>query len=499
MLRFFTAFITLLLSTTSAYATDPFTAAVTIFTKVGMFFGGGALLGAAILLGTIALATKALKRRQQQRRQGGISGTLLTKEGSSIAIPVVYGKRRIAGHRSHIASDGDNNANLHLVETLCEGPIEHLEKIYFNDELVATSNVSSGSNANNFTLESEYSGKLEIYFYDGSQTTEAGQTIPGFNDSDNTKVGNNIAYVYLKLIWDEDVYGAGVPVITYLLKGKKVPAIGSAPTSTLTYSDNPARCIYDMLTNTLYGKSIPYTLLDTTTFNNAKNYCDETVDKTASDSTQVTRYKCNAVIDTDQSVLNNLEDLLTSCRAGLITGDKYKLLVDEPVTASGVSIDDDNIVGPINYLQANKKTLLNTLRISFPDEATAFNYQENITVVDSATLITNDGLTLKRDLELPATTDKAMVERIATEEINQSRQSGVIEVEVDASMIDLAVGDVVSFTNSTLGQTNKLYRILQTIVKPDHKIALNMREYDTNVYWDNNQTIITNNKDDTDH
>ena len=102
-------------------------------------------------------------------------------------------------------------------------------------------------------------------------------------------------------------------------------------------------------------------------------------------------------------------------------------------------------------------------------------------------------------MELPHTTNKEMVERIATEELNQSRQSGIVEVDVDPSLLDLTVGDVVTFTNTTLGQTNKTYRILQTVVKPDHRISLNMREYDTNVYWENNQTVITNNKDDTDH
>ena len=462
------------------------------------------IVGAIVIVGTVALATRALKRKQQQRR--GASGILLTRSGTNSSIPVVYGQRRISGHRTHISSDGSDNANLHLVETLCEGPIEHLDKVYFNDELVATSTQSSGSNANaNWNYESEYSGKAEIYFYDGSQTAEASQTIPGFNDSDNTKVGNKVAYVYLKLSWDEDVYGSGAPTTTYLLKGKKVPAIGgvesNSGSASLSYSDNPARVIYDYLSNSLYGKSIPTSLLDSTTFTNAQNYCNENVNKTASDSTQVTRYKCNAYVDTEQSVLDNLEELLTTCRAGLVTGDTYKLIVDEPVTATGVNIGDDNIISNINYLQANKKTLLNSMRVTFPDEASEFNYQENVTVVQSSTLqnSSNDNIVLKKDLELPHTTDKAMVERIATEEINQSRQSGIVEVEVDPSLIDLTVGDVVTFTNTTLGQTNKTYRILQTIVKPDHKITLNMREYDTNVYWDNNKNIITNNKDDTDH
>tara|TARA_R100000231_G_scaffold119459_1_gene89542 strand:- start:1516 stop:2982 length:1467 start_codon:yes stop_codon:yes gene_type:complete len=463
------------------------------------------IVGAVVIVGTVALATRALTRKQSQR-QRSTGGTLVTKSGTSVSIPVVYGKRRMGGHRSHISSDGTDNVNLHLVESLCEGPIEHLEKVFFNDELVATSTQSSGSNANaNWNYESKYNSTVEIYFYDGSQTAEAGQTIPGFNDSDNTRVGNKVAYVYLKLTWDEDVYGSGAPNITYTIKGKKVPAIGGVESNdagaSLTYSSNPARCIYDYLTNSLYGKSIPKDLLDTTTFNNAKTYSDETVAKTASDATAVTRYECNAYIDTQQSVLNNVEELLTTCRAGLITGDKYKLIVDEPVSASGVAINDDNIIGDINYLQANKKTLLNSLRVTFPNEDSTFNFQEDVVTVQSTTLqnSSNDNIVLKQDMELPNTTNKEMVQRIATEEINQSRQSGIVEVEVDPSLINLTVGDVVTFTNTTLGQTNKTYRILQTVIKPDHRIGLNMREYDTNVYWDNNKNIITNNKDDTDH
>ena len=144
--------------------------AVAVATAVGAIFGGGAILGAIIVVGTVALATKALKRKQA-KQQRGISGVLVTKSGSSVTIPVVYGRRRIAGHRTHLSSDGTNNANLHIVETLCEGPIEHLEKVFFNDELVATATSSSGSNANaNWTYESAYSGKAEIYFYDGSQS-----------------------------------------------------------------------------------------------------------------------------------------------------------------------------------------------------------------------------------------------------------------------------------------------------------------------------------------
>lgn len=481
-------------------------AAISAATAVGTFLGfagvAATIVGAIVVVGTVALATKAIKKKQQQRQaqQSSISGVLVTKAGTSSPIPVVYGERRLAGTRIFVDSEGSKNNYLHVVEALCEGPIEGCSEILLADEVVAT----SSDNGANWSVVSEYSSLLDLKFFDGSQSAAISGTVLGRSIHSNWPsgaVGNNVAYVYLVVQFDQDKFGGGLPALTYRIKGKKVPQIGSDHNSTLSYTQDPARIIYDYLVNPVYGKSIPYTLLDTTTFNAASTYNNQTVNKSASDSTQVTRYTCNAYLDTSVSLLENLEELMTTCRAGLITGDTYKLIQDKPTTPLSVTIGDDNIVGNIQYIQANKKTLLNHLRAKFPDSDSDFNFQENISIVESQTLqnASNDGLKLSKDIELQHTTDKFMVDRILTEEINQARQSGIIEVKVDPSMIDLAVGDVVKFTNSTLGQTNKLYRIIQTVVQPDHSITLNMREYDTNVYWDNNKSIITNNKDDTDH
>lgn len=495
-------------------------AAISAATAVGTFITAGALVGTAaaivgaiVVIGTVALATKALKKRQQAKlNSAGQSGStiasaLVTKTGSSVPIPLVYGERRMSGQRVFLASDGDKNKYLHVIESLTEGPIEGITAIYFNDELAAT----SSDNGASFTWESNYDTYAQILVKDGTQTaalnTETlsldGESVAIHTDwAGSTKVGNNTSYVYMVMKWDQDKFGSGLPNITFLVKGKKVPAIGSAYNSTLSYTDEPARIIYDYMVNPDYGKGIPHALLDATSFNSAATYNSQTVDKTSTDSTQVTRYTCNAYIDTSTSMLENLESLLTTMRGGIITGDTYKLIQDKPKSTSGVvHINDDRIIGSIKFLQGSKKTLMNGLRAKFPDKEGDFNYQENITIVDSPTLqgSSYDGVKLQQDIELEHTTDKAAVERILTEEINQSRQSGILEVEIDPSNIDLTVGDIVKFSNTTLGQTEKLYRITRTVLKPDHRLELNMREYDANVYWDNNKGIITNNKDDTDH
>ena len=476
------------------------------------------IVGAVVIVGTVALATRAIKRARQRRLAeagaagagaGGstIASALVTKTGSSVPIPLVYGQRRISGARVFLGSDGDQNKYLHLIESLCEGPIEGMTEIYFNDELAA----SSTDNGATWTWESNYDTYAEIIFKDGSQTaalnTETislnGDTVGIHADwAGTTKIGKDTAYMYMVLRWDQDKFGGGLPNITYIIKGKKIPAIGSDWNSTLSYSNEPARVLYDYLINPNYGKGIPYTLIDAASFNAGATYNNEQVATSATDATLTTRYTCNAYVDTAQPLIENVEDFLTTMRGGLITGDKYQLIQDRPrSTAGAVHINDDKIIGDIRYLQANKKTLMNALRAKFPDKETPFNYQENITIVESPVLqgAAYDGLKLKQDLELPYTSDKYMVERILTEEINQSRQSGVLEVTIDPSNIDLTVGDVVKFSNTTLGQTEKFYRITRTLLKPDHTLELNLREYDDNVYWDNNTGIIVNNKDDTDH
>ena len=97
------------------------------------------------------------------------------------------------------------------------------------------------------------------------------------------------------------------------------------------------------------------------------------------------------------------------------------------------------------------------------------------------------------------TTSGTMVERLLTEEINQSRQSGILNIVTTTQLMETTVGDIVSFTNDTLGQSGKLYRIIGQVLTSEHNMELSLKEYDPNVYWDNNPNIIIDNKNDTNY
>ena len=100
---------------------------------------------------------------------------------------------------------------------------------------------------------------------------------------------------------------------------------------------------------------------------------------------------------------------------------------------------------------------------------------------------------LEANIPLPFTKTASVVEQILIEEINQSRQSHMIQLKCTVEAIDLQVGDKVTVTNSTFGITNKEFRVMSTVVEPSSEVTLSLREYDSAVYG---SSIITNARND---
>ena len=468
--------------------------AIAVFTAVGSFLGfvgtAAVIVGAVVTIGALYLAQKLLAPEM-----ASIKGTLLNKEGSSSPIPVVYGERRLGGHRTFLQTNGSENKKLHLIFTLCEGPIHAIDKIWFNDELAA----SSADGGTTWTFHNGYSGKLYIEAYKGNQTTASAALVAENVGWTSAHVGRGLAYLYLRLTYDSEVYDSGLPEITATIRGKTV--YNPLTNTNNVFTKNPALIINDYMTNSFYGKGIPQSLIRLDKLQEAYNYYEETV--TNSDATTEKRYQINGVIDTEQKMFDNLQELLLACRSSIVTAEQYQLLPDRALPTDNIyHITDDLIVGNITYLQANKRSLLNEARAKFPDEKDAdYNYKENFVIVKSPTLqsASYDGVKLKSDVEMRHTTSGTMVERILTEEINQSRQSGILNIITTTQLMETTVGDIVSFTNDTLGQNGKLYRIIGQVLTADHNMELSLKEYDPLVYNDNSGIqIIINNKNDTD-
>ena len=286
---------------------------------------------------------------------------------------------------------------------------------------------------------------------------------------------SGVAYLYTRLKYDQDVFAGGIPVITADVKGVKVYDPRSATTA---WSDNPALCIRDYLTNARYGRAIPASMIDEASFIAAANYCDETVTKGGSSAK---RYTLNGVVDTGRTSLEVIREMLTACRGMLVfTGGVYRLLIDKPETAA-FAFTEDNIIGAWSISLGDKTNTYNRVQANFFNPARA--WQPDIATIDSTTLRTQDnGLLLEREITLPFTSDEATAKQIATINLNQSRQQVLTEFTATIAGLRCEVGDVVTITHTTPGWSSKKFRILRMALQNNDEVRVTALEYDETVY-----------------
>ena len=168
--------------------------------------------------------------------------------------------------------------------------------------------------------------------------------------------------------------------------GRRVADITSSSGSTAydseseAYSTNPAEILLDYLRNPRYGKGLKNTDIDWDSFLIAKNKYNTVVTYTDGGQTGpiITN---NTVLDTGQSLFNNVKTLLMGCRSYLpYSQGKYKLKVEDAGNAtditSGVAtivqtFNADNIQGNITYQAIERSSKYNVVEVNFvnPDKA----------------------------------------------------------------------------------------------------------------------------------
>lgn len=448
-------------------------------------------VGTVVAAGAVAIANKLadamtpdLGTAAEFEAQGA-QGIMVNKTGSSQPIPVIYGATRTGGIRVFAHTDGTvgsgddevQNAYLHLVFVIGEGEMNKCSAIYFDGELAGSQTGTGAQDWPDSAIQSPYSGKVKMYFRPGTDSQTAISDLTSRMSSSNPRF-RGVAYAYLRLEFDSDVWKNGVPQITFDVEGKKVPATSDG--TTLSYSDNPARCVLDYLVNDRYGKGIDPSDIDLTTFASAETYCN------------TKGFETRGNVSTNGTLYANLVDLLTSCRGYIAFGNKYRLLIDQTTSTTALAITDENIVGNVEYILGDKKSTFNKMTAKFMNESTG--YKDDVKVVTSSTLVTQDnGMPLEANLPLPFTKTASVVQQILTEEINQSRQSHMVQLKCTVEAIDLQVGDKVTLTNATFGITNKEFRVMSTVVEPSSEVTLVLREYDADVYG---SSIITDARND---
>ena len=423
-------------------------------------------------------------------------GVLLNKQSNDACIPVVYGTRKVGGTRVFVETSGATNEYLYIGLVLCEGEIESVDKIWIDDKEVTwsgtlsddTSRTVASSDGNFYKADPTVEGSsaastIEVRCHYGTDSQSQCSLLGTLDSWTSNHRLRGVAYISFKFKWNQDCFG-GLPQIHALIKGKKVVAYNSSSVAqTAAHSDNPAWCLLDYLTNERYGKGIAIANIDIPSFYTASGVCD--TDVTAYGSTTIDVLDCNTVIDTSKNVIDNVKELVKGSRGYLpYTQGKYKLLVETTGSAS-ITLTEDDIIGGYALSSESKANRYNRVIVNYVNPARNYQVDEvqwpeiddsGYTSADQhATMKTADGgFLLEGRFDFPTLTSPYQALEVAEVICRRSRDSKGLTLNVAFDAYDLAIGDIVNVTLSSLGYSAKPHRVLGITFNEDYTITLNL-------------------------
>ena len=425
-------------------------------------------------------------------------GILLNKQSNDANIPVIYGERMIGGTRVFMETSGTDNEFLYMAIILSEGEINDITEIRIDDKVVTWSGDLAdntqrtvASNDANFYKDSTSYITVEPHY--GTDGQSAASLLSGLDNWGSSHKLSGLSYLALKFKWNQDTF-TGIPKVQSIVQGKKVVAYNSSSVAqTAAFSNNPAWCLLDYLTNERYGKGLAIANIDIPSFYTASGICD--TDVTAYGSTTIDVMDCNAIIDTSSPVIDNVREFLKGCRGYLpYVGGKYKLIV-ETTGSSSITITEDDIIGGYNLTSPTKNSKYNRVIISFvnPDSSYQVDEVQFPEIDDSgysaadkhAAMKTVDGgFLLEGRFDLKNITSPYQALELAEVILRRSRESLGLTINVSFSAYDLAIGDIVGVTHSSLGFSNKQFRVLGINFNADFTLGLDLMEHqDSHYTW----------------
>ncbi len=421
-------------------------------------------------------------------------------------LPVVYGSSYVGGTITDLSITSDNQ-QLYYVISICEVTSTNAGQtpdtitfgnVYYGGKLVQFTNSTSSSitgllDESTGIVDTTVAGRIEFYLYPNSSATPArgtGSAIDVMSNAnlvyqwDNTKLMSNCAFAIVKLTYSQSANVRGIEQTKFQVTNSRT---------------DTGDCFYDYLINTRYGASIPLSQIDTTSLTALTTYSNQSFAYIDSDGNPATqpRFKFNGLIDTNRTIMNNLQDMTSCCDCLLkyneVSG-KWGVIVQSPTYSVAMNINDSNMVSSITISPLDIAGSYNVVECKFPDESNqdAFNSTTfDLAQIDPALLYPNEPVN-KVSLSLPLVNNDVQAQYIATRTLKSGREDLQVAVDVNFIGLELDAGDVVTVTNSNYGWVDKLFRITklsQTFTDDGAIIVkLNLSEFNPSVYDDTSIT-----------
>ena len=340
------------------------------------------------------------------------------------------------------------------------------------------------------------SGYLSIYLYSNGSSSPANSSstaIEVMQDPalvyqwDASKLMTNCAFAIVKITYNQNASLTGLQPTKFQLTNSR---------------SSPGDCFLDYLTSTTYGAAIPLAGVDTASLDALDVYSSELMAYTPySGGTSVqTRFRFDGVIDTNQTIMNNLQIMASCCdcllRYNEILG-LWSVVVQQPTYTVAMDLTDSNIISSIQVTPIDIASSYNIAEVKFVDGTQQDSFitaTYNLAVINPSLLYPNEPVN-KQSIALPLVNNSVRAQYLANRFLEGAREDLQIKCKVNYVGLQLEAGDIVTLTNGNYGWVAKLFRIGQVVEEfnDDGSIttALSLMEFNSTVYDDVNVTQFT--------
>lgn len=282
-----------------------------------------------------------------------------------------------------------------------------------------------------------------------------------------------MAYSIWTFDLNEPELQGGIPELSAVWRGKK---LYDPRTGLTAWSANNALCVRDFL-RAEYGKRCTEGQVTNSSFGTAANACDEAL----VEFDGAPRYTCNGAFRTDEDPDQVLRQLLQSM-GGTATFAGTWHVTAGVYTAPVMDLTDADNAGAVESIPSpTGLQVFNGLRGKFydPDKA---DQRTDYPPYSNTAFVAEDGGALWSPLDLPFTNEAWRCHNLARIFVERSRAEQ-LTFPAKLRALRLRCGQRVRLTNSYLGFTNAVFRVIKKEWAPGQPVTLLLQQDDA-TWWD---------------
>ena len=419
-------------------------------------------------------------------------------------IPLVYGDAYTGARFCDAVLTSDQQAMYYVMVISCISPNGQFSfdttKFYYQDQIITfdgtdlTKVVSLTDGAGN--VDTSISGHLYINLYTSSQSgtitpinssnlpsavmTNANGCPSGQEWPSSGRQMNGLAFAIVKLVYNNNSAGTtSLQPITFHVS-HYLNSSGAAKAGDVWY---------DYLTNTVYGGAVDPAFVDSASATALNTYGDELITYTpyGGGSASQPRYRFNGVLDTGQTVLSNIDIMMTCCdcwQSYQVVSGKWAVVINRDISSS-FAFNDNNIIGNITASELDITQMVNQIEAKFND-STNRDQAGYVNMQTPANLLYQNEPVNKFTVSYDLVNNSVTAQYLANRTLEQNREDLIVSFSTNYTGIQVNAGDVVTVTNGYYGWNAKQFRVMQVkeVSLPDGQLGAGIQliEYNSAVY-----------------